>query len=145
MNNVIVRTNPYRMGTDFDRLFNSVFGLESVSGRTRSVAVDVSETDQSWTVELELPGYSEADVGIKVEDNLLIIESIDAAEATEANENQARYLIKERGARSFRRSFALPKEANQDSISAVFANGLLTLTVPKNEKAKPRTIEIRRV
>ena len=125
--------------SDFDKIFNSVFGLAN-STRVRHIAVDVIETNDKFEIKAELPGYSPDQVKVRVEDDNLIIESDVKEEKTTTEE---KYLIKERFSSQFRRSFALPKEVDQEHIEANFKDGLLTLTVPKTEKAKPREIVIK--
>jgi HSP20 family protein len=140
MKNLIVRSNPVL--TDFDRLFDNFFGLPAFQN-WRNPAVDIQETDQHYLIQAELPGLSEADVKISVEDNLLVIESAKKAESEKKTENN--WLVRERQSYSFRRSFALPKDVDQEAIAASFKDGLLTLEVPKTAKAQPRQIEIKRV
>jgi len=141
MRNLIVRSNHNPVGilNDFDRVFDSFFKLPT-SANVRNPVVDVVEDDKRYLIEAELPGLNEKDVKISVEDNLLIIESAGKSE-TEDKQDET-WLVRERHAWNFRRSFSLPKEADQEKITATFKDGLLTLEVPKLEKAQPRQINI---
>ncbi len=128
--------------SDFDRLFDSVFGSMPSWSNSRP-AVDVRETDDEYQVEADLPGFTDEQIDVHVENELLVI----SAEANSDNENadeNAKYLLRERTARSFRRSFALPKDADANKIEARFQNGVLSLTLAKRAEAKPRKISIKR-
>lgn len=123
--------------SQFDRLFNAVFD-EAPVWNTRQPAVDVIEEDDGYVVEAELPGMSEEDVDVRVEDNLLTITA-----AREEQSGERRYLIRERGGREYRRSFVLPKDADRAGIEARFRSGVLHLDIKKLPEAKPRQIEIK--
>jgi len=128
---------------DFDRLFDSVFG--SMPGWNDSrPAVDIRATDEAYIVDADLPGFTENQIDVHIENDLLVI----AAEATSEKKSDADaedgYLLRERGVRSYRRSFSLPKDADPTKIDARFQNGVLTLTLSKRAESKPRKIEIKR-
>jgi HSP20 family protein len=133
MKNVVMYNRP-SLSSDFDTLFNSVFGLSPATTNQRHVAVDISELADKYVIEAELPGYSEHDVEIRVEDNLLSIESAVAKDAKPSHSEATTdaYVIRERGGREFRRSFALPKDVDSNNIGATFKHGLLTVEIPKS-------------
>ena len=139
MRNLVTYT-PHRMGifNDMDRLFHNFFD-DTVSHRAPSV--DVREEEGRYLLEAELPGLTEKDIDVKVEDNLLTITS---AQEVKQEEKKNGYLMKERHSASFRRSFVLPRDAEKEKIEANFKNGLLTLEIPKTEQAKPRKIDIKK-
>ncbi len=139
MRNLVTYT-PHRMSlfNDMDRLFHSSFD-DTVSHRVPSV--DVREEEGRYLLEAELPGLTEKDIDVKVEDNLLTITS---AQEVKQEEKKNGYLMKERRSASFRRSFVLPKDAEKEKIEASFKNGLLTLEIPKTEQAKPRKIDVKK-
>jgi HSP20 family protein len=122
---------------ELDRLLNAVFS-EAPVWNARQPAVNVVEEDDGYLLEAELPGMSDADVDVQVEDNLLTIN----AAREEGTDNERRYLIRERGGREYRRSFVLPKDADRANIEARFKNGILYLDIKKLPEAKPRQIEI---
>ncbi len=140
MRNLVTYT-PHRMGifNDMDRLFHS-FLDDTVNHRAPSV--DVREEEGRYLLEAELPGLTEKDIDVKVEDNLLTITSAQVEVKQEEKKNG--YLMKERRSASFRRSFVLPKDAEKEKIEANFKNGLLTLEIPKTEQAKPRKIDVKK-
>ncbi len=138
----LVAYRPRRMDLleDMDRFFDS-FITATPQQAVNSPAVDIREEEDRYVLEAELPGLNEKDVDVKVEENLLTLSS-----SREENHEEKKngYLIRERKAASFNRSFVLPKDVDRERIEARFRNGLLTLTIPKNPKDQPRRIEIRK-
>jgi HSP20 family protein len=112
-------------------------------------AIDVIEKDDAYVLEAELPGYDEKDVNLSLDGGAITIESAktDAAEK-KADGNRAderddkRYIVRERRSSTFSRSFRLPENADNESISAGFKNGLLTLEIKKRTEAQKRVIQI---
>lgn len=123
---------------DFDRMLDGFFG-RSYGFENRTPAVNVVENEESFIIEAELPGFSEEDINVSVENDRLSI-STEAAKAEEKEGDS--YLIRERMVRNFSRTFKLPRHVDQENISAVYKNGILTLTIAKSEKAKPKQIAI---
>ncbi len=144
----LVTYRPYRPTVaNFDRWFDSVFQNWALPhaagvgiGAPHAPRVDVQEKADSYRLEAELPGLTEKDFTVNVEHNLLTIAS--EQERTEEREENG-YVIRERRAGAFRRSFTLPEEVDADRISATFKDGLLTLTVPKTAKVQARQIAVK--
>ena len=126
---------------DFDRLFENVFTNVPTFEGGNVPMVDVREEEEQYILEAELPGMSEKDVDVRVEDNMLTLKS--AKEEENEGRNDEGYLVRERRSRSFSRSFVLPKDVDRDKVEARFKNGLLTLTMPKSAESKARQIEIK--
>lgn len=126
--------------SDFDRVMDRVFGAQPRRD-LQFPAVDVREEDDKYVVEAELPGLTEQDVSVHLEDNLLVIESEKQEEETSDGPS---YLYRERRQKSFRRAFSLPKDVDRESIEALFTNGLLVLSLSKLPEAKPREIKIKK-
>ncbi|MDR3275892.1 MAG: Hsp20/alpha crystallin family protein [Treponema sp.] len=137
---------------DFNRYVDSVFG-ESPFGLNRSQSwfpvVDLKETDESYQLEVELPGYDEKTVQVHVDGNMLTIASKKDEDAppnvppkTGTKEESVQYIIRERQTVSFSRSFKLPENADTDAILARFKNGLLCLEIKKCQGTQKRTIQI---
>ena len=123
---------------NWDRVFDRYFGdFEHSAGWP---AVDVSEDDDNYLVEVELPGLSEKDVEVKVENGVLTIASRKDESREEKDEG---YIRKERRHYSFSRSFSLPDNVDLEKITANFKNGLLDIAVPKAPAAKPKLIEVK--
>jgi len=102
-------------------------------------AVDVFEDKESLKIVAELPGLKPEDVKITMENNTLTLRGEKKQVAEEKNERVHRY---ERSYGSFERSFSLPNTVDAEKAAASFENGVLTITLPKAEKAKPREIAV---
>jgi len=141
----IVRWEPFRGVTalqdQINRLFNEAFerkGEES-SLSAWAPAVDIYETEQELVVKADLPDVDPKDLDIRVENNLLTIRGERKFEKKVSEEN---YLRVERSYGSFARSFTLANTVNSEAIKADYQNGVLTLTIPKREEAKPKQIKV---
>lgn len=139
----LVTGKPYGVTSEadlfMDRMMKSCF-RDAPEWESRMPSVDIKEEEGRYLLEAELPGYSEKDVCLKIEENLLILE---ANHGTEKDEEASAYLMRERSAVSYKRSFVLPKNVDASHISASMKNGVLSLELQKNEAVKPRTIEIK--
>ena len=107
----------------------------------RAPAADVLETKDDIRVTLELPGLRPENVEVSLEDNVLTISGEKREEHERAGQDD-RWHLSERRYGRFSRSFVLPKEVVHDRIQAAFDGGVLTVTIPKSERVKPRRIEI---
>jgi HSP20 family protein len=103
-------------------------------------AVDIREENDRYILEANLPGLSEKDVEVRVEDNYLTLSSRITSEKTEGG---IKYLMRERGESFFERSFILPKDSDREKIEAHFKNGVLTLSIGRAEALKPRLIDVK--
>jgi HSP20 family protein len=101
--------------------------------------VDVYEDEHNITVHAELPGIEEKDLDINLENNVLTISGERKMENEEKKENFHRI---ERSYGRFTRSFTLPSTVDTEHINAAFENGILKVTIPKLEEAKPKQIKI---
>ncbi len=102
-------------------------------------AVDVSESDAEYVVSVEVPGCKRDDVSVEVHDNVLTVSGEKRSEREEKKE-KSRWV--ERSYGRFTRSFSLPADANADHIEAAFADGVLTVKIPKTEQTRPKVISI---
>ena len=103
--------------------------------------VDIVEKDSGYSISADLPGLDKKDIKVSVENGVLTISG--EKEATKNDEKKNRYHYLERSYGSFKRSFALPENVDQEHIEANFKNGVLQLALKKNEKAKPKAIEVK--
>jgi HSP20 family protein len=95
--------------------------------------VDVTETDKGYEIVAELPGLDQKDVELELKDDLLTL----SGEKKEEQEKEEKdYHLTERRFGSFRRSFRLPSEVDQNKVSADFKNGVLTIALPKMSEAQ---------
>lgn len=104
-------------------------------------AMDVAEQADGYLLDVELPGVKSADVEITIEKNVLSIKGKKEALATP--EKTVRVYSSERVLGSFARSIRLPEFVDAENVAAAFADGVLTITVPKAKAAQPRRVEIR--
>ena len=142
----VVKYRPYGLSIfdDMDRVFRSLLDDDYSVART-CLKVDVREEEDDYKLEAELPGVSESDIDVKVENDLLHISTEMEEKKEEKNEEKNEgYLLRERRRSSYHRSFVLPKDADGEKIEANFRNGLLTLRIPKSEAAKPKKIEVKK-
>ena len=102
-------------------------------------SVDISETDDNFEVRAELPGVAKEDLNVSVKDNLLTLSGEKRQENVDDTQNYSRV---ERRYGSFQRRFTLPSEVATDDIKAEYSDGVLTLSIPKPEAAKPTEVPI---
>lgn len=147
MLNSVTRWNPtpaYLARDPFFRLFDSLLNQdlspsEEVSNRTWMPPVDIQETEDAYRLTAELPGLTKDDISITLENNVLRLSGERKFEKDVKKESYHRI---ERTYGTFTRAFTLPSQVNSEKVQAAFENGLLTITVPKAEQAKPRRITI---
>ena len=136
---LLVKPEPF--SSEINRLFESLF--EPANGGTRmqrwAPAMDLVEADDHFQLKADLPGLSEDDVSIEVQDNVLTVSGERKAE-TERKE-RGWYRL-ERSFGRFSRSLTLPEGVDPEGISASFDKGVLEIRVPKPEERKPRRISI---
>jgi HSP20 family protein len=136
---------PFRGATTLQEQINRVFG-DGV-GRTGEESnltpwapcVDIYETENELVVKADLPDVNPQDLDIRVENNILTIRG---ERNFEDKANEDNYLRIERTYGSFSRSFSLASSVNSEAIKADYQNGVLTLSIPKREEAKPKQIKV---
>jgi HSP20 family protein len=136
--------NMHTMQDEMNRLGNEFFrgGMRDKPARWKGSwmpAVDMYEGKAAFTLKAELPGFSKDDVQLEIKDNVL---TLTGERKRESDEKAAQYHRVERAYGAFRRSFRLPALVNADKAEATFKDGLLELTLPKAEEAKPKPIRI---
>src|SRR5215470_11909520 len=139
------RWEPFRGISSFQDQFNRLF--DEIAGRTtdQSVlsawapSVDIYETEHELVVKADLPDVDPKDLDIRVENNLLTIRG---ERKFEKQVNEENYLRVERSYGSFARSFTLASTVNADAIKADYQSGVLSLSIPKREEAKPKQIKV---
>jgi HSP20 family protein len=98
-------------------------------------SVNIIESKDDFRIEVAAPGLSKKDYKLKVENNVLTISS---EKEEKKEENEVRFMRREFSYSSFSRSFTLPMTVDADKISASYAEGILTVTIPKKEEAKEK-------
>jgi HSP20 family protein len=112
---------------------------EPRTSRPWSPAVDIFETEDVLTLKADLPDVNIADIDVRVENQTLTLRG---QRNFEKEENVKGYHRIERSYGEFVRSFALPTTLDTDKIGAEYTNGVLTITLPKKEAAKPRQVKV---
>ena len=130
----------------FDRYLDSFFGDNFFSPTERMInrlpLVDVRETEKAYILEAELPGYDEKDIEIRLDGNTLTIES--KKEIQKNEDTGSNYLVRERRATTFIRSFKLPENADAENVSASFKNGILCMEISKKAETQTKVIKIKK-
>jgi HSP20 family protein len=144
----IVRWEPLRelasIQGEMNRLFNTVFEPAPQVGNANTLrrwlpAMDLVETDEHFVLRADLPGLSEGDVNIEVEDNVLTVSGERKAEHETTKEGYHRV---ERAFGTFSRALTLPEGIDAEAVSASFDRGVLEIRIPKPEQRKARKISI---
>jgi HSP20 family protein len=137
--NMALLMKPEPFSREVDRLFDSFFGTSDRGARRWVPPMDLVEAADHFVLKADLPGLSEDDVAIEVQDGTLKI----SGERKEEHEQSERgwYRI-ERSFGSFARSLSLPDGVDPDGIQAEFHDGVLEVRIPKPEERKPHRIEI---
>lgn len=137
--------------TLFDNALANAMPDFDFSVSTQAPRVDVKQTKDAYTLEMDLPGRTEKDVNIELDHNVLTISSHkeESAEKCEPEKdakadgkNESRWLIRERRCSSFSRRFTLPEDVDGANVAANFKNGVLFVTMPRKELAAPKRIAI---
>ncbi len=128
-----------RMNRLFEQTLSRSRSDEGMAASTWSPAVDIYETPETIVMKAELPGLAREDIEIHVRDNTLTLKGERRFAKDVQQEN---YLRIERVYGAFQRNFTLPATIQQDKIHAIFKDGVLELTLPKAEAAKPKKVVI---
>jgi HSP20 family protein len=136
---------PFRGATTLQEQINRVFG--DVVGRAAEESnltpwaptVDIFETENELVVKADLPDVNPQELDIRVENNILTIRG---ERKFDKKVNEDNYLRIERAYGAFSRSFSLASSVKSEAIKADYQNGVLTLSIPKREEAKPKQIKV---
>jgi len=148
----LIRLNKARFTDPFDhldsfqrevnRLVSSSFGAlgNLASSDTWSPSLDLSQDDDNFVVALDAPGLSKEAFHVSLEDGVLTISGERRFPEVKEEDNVLR---RERFSGSFSRSLTLPAAVDSEKVSAAYTDGVLTITLPRSEAAKPRQIQIK--
>jgi HSP20 family protein len=145
----LINTHPFeeieKVRSEMDRLMDAfLFGVPQRGEFGEEAewlpAVDVAETENEVAVNVEIPGMDPKEFDISLKGGTLTVKGEKKQERVEGEEN---YHLVERRYGTFIRSILLPQEVESDKISAVYKNGILTVTLPKSEGAKKKEIKIK--
>jgi HSP20 family protein len=143
----LIRWDPFReissMRETMDRLFDEGFSRPLTAALWDAAAMpamDLYQTADSVVVKMAVPGVQPEDIQVSAANGVLTIRG---EVKEEKEEKEKTYHLRERRYGAFSRSVALPIQANADKAEAEFDNGVLTLTIPKAEEAKPKAITVK--
>lgn len=138
-------TNPWReldlLTNRMSQFFDDGSIAERGFGGRWVPAVNVEEQEDSILLTAELPGMTEEDIEVNIENNVL---TIAGEKSSEREESEGRFHLVERSFGSFRRSFALPRAVDSENVSAEVANGVVTISIPKAPEARSRKVSVKR-
>lgn len=141
--------DPFKQIEDIEKRLSTMFGRplgtrdggkEAMTVAEWSPLVDITEDEKEYLIKAELPEIKKEDVKLTVQDDVL---SISGERKYEKEEKGKKYHRVERAYGSFVRSFTLPEDADGTKVAAEFKDGVLKVHLPKSEKAKPKSIEVK--
>src|SRR2546423_14380933 len=136
---MITRIDPFRELANLFENFADGTGKDQLMAGTFVPPVDVYEDEHKLVLKLEIPGVSDADVDVRMENNVLTVKGERKFEKEEKEENFHRI---ERRYGSFARTFRLPNTVDPDSVQASYENGVLRIELAKRAEAKPKQIKV---
>lgn len=143
----MIHYEPYRLlgrAGDFNRLLSGFFPRmddeETTAGYDWSPAVDIKEEDNRYLIHADVPGIKPEDIDVSMEDGVLTIKGERKFDKEEDKEGYKRI---ERVRGSFYRRFSLPDTADQNKVSAHCKDGVLEVTIEKQEKLQPKKITVK--
>jgi HSP20 family protein len=148
MNQQLTHWDPFRELEDMHRHLTRIFdrnparddGREFITTAQWAPSVDIVEDDQNYVIKAELPEVKKEDVHVRVDNGIL---TLTGERKFEKEEKNRKYHRTERAYGSFARSFALPDNIDADKVAANYKDGILSVSVAKSAKAKPKQIEIK--
>ena len=141
----VAHWNPWTEFETFEHVLNRVLDLpfprlfDSSHHKSWQPRTDIAETDMAYIVEVDLPGMTIHDISVQLEGTTVVIAGKRHSTPSESVNPQARI---ERPCGTFQRAFTLPTAVKQDEVQATYAHGVLTITVPKADAARPRHITV---
>jgi HSP20 family protein len=132
----LVRSDPFR---DVDRLLQQMWSAQQSGQRSMAMPMDAYRKDDSFLLQLDLPGVTPGSIELTVEDNVL---TISAERPVPPKGDNVESVIAERNFGTFTRQVVLGKTLDSERIEASYEGGVLTVAIPVAEQAKPRRIEV---
>ena len=136
--------NIQKYNRDYDRSLDNFFDnfLSDWGVKTSKFPpVDIEENKDSFVIKAEMPGFNEENIKLYVEKHVLHISA--ESSSNESEKEGKKYLVRERKVSSFERSFTLPEGVNEEALSASYNKGVLTVSIPKAEKAEVKKIDVK--
>lgn len=146
---MMTRWNPFKELAEMEQRLSTYLGRpaarteageEAMTVAEWSPLVDITEDEKEYLIKADLPEVKKEEIKLTVQDNVL---SISGERKYEKEEKGKKYHRVERAYGSFMRSFTLPEAADGSKVSAEYKDGVLNVRLPKSEKAKPKSIEVK--
>lgn len=128
---------------DFDDFFLSPFDFEFELPDMRYPLMDLKEEEDKYVLETEIPGLKKEEINIEITKDRVIELKGEKTEEKETEEEDGKYIHKERCETSFYRKLYLPSEIDPEKVDAKTENGILTITLPKKEPEPVKKIEVK--
>lgn len=148
--NAMTRWDPFKELEEMERRLATMFGRapvrkngekeEALTVAEWAPLVDITEDEKEYVIKAELPEVKKEDIKLTVHDDVL---TITGERKSEKEEKGKKYHRVERAYGSFMRSFTLPEDADASKVTAESKDGVLKVHLPKSEKAKPKSIEVK--
>jgi HSP20 family protein len=135
---LVMKPEPFSQ--EVNRLFATLFDASEARSQRWLPAMDLVEAEDHFVLRADLPGLSEDDVSIEIQDNTL---TISGERKSEHEQRERGWYRVERQFGSFSRSLALPEGIDADAVTASFEKGVLEVKIPKPEERKPRRVAIK--
>jgi HSP20 family protein len=147
----LAKWDPFRELEDVSERLNRFFGRSLIRGGRETgketmtsadwaPAVDITETDKEYVIKAAVPEVKKEDVKVSIEEGMLMLQGERKHEKEEKGKKFHRI---EQSYGTFVRSFQMPDDAEQTKVKAEFKDGMMYITLPKSEKAKPKAIEVK--
>ncbi len=137
---MLVKWHPSSLDREIDSLLNSVWGDWNAGGSALNPRVDIEEHEDRFDVHADLPGVKKEEISVTVENGTLTIKGERSRFSDSKSKNVKR---SERTYGAFSRSFRVGEQIEVDKITATYRDGVLTLSVPKAEAARPKSIDVK--
>jgi HSP20 family protein len=137
---VVNRWNPWtELFSMHEQVYNDALGRSMMPERAvHTLPLDIRQSDEAFEIEASVPGFTPEDMEITFDENVLTLRGT----RREDEETRGAYVRRERNLHSVYRQVGLPAEVKADQISATFENGILTVTIPRAQRAQPTRIPV---
>lgn len=139
----MLRFDPFKIDSpcsSVDRISKDLWdGLMSPFDRNK---VDVSETDNSYQIEMDIPGFDRNEISVNIRNDDCLVVSGKSEKSSESDAPERKYVVRSRSVSNFERSFSLPDNVDPSGIKASCKNGVLLVEIPKKEPPEEKNIKI---
>lgn len=137
----LIQWNRHQFLPEFSNVLNNFLDDDWLGKGSQMPAVNIKDNLNEYQIEVAAPGFTKEDFKVALNHNVLTVSSEKKTENVEDSKEKGKYTRREFSYQSFSRSFTLPKGVEQGNISANYENGILNITVPKQEASKEKGIK----